>query len=235
MSAEIKKSIPCFIFARGGSKGLKDKNLRTVGGISLIDRAIDTALSSPSVGRVFVSTDSDVIAARSLERGAEVPFMRPASLSRDQTPEIEAWRHAIRWMINNEKMSSDVMLSLPPTAPLRSVEDVENSLGLFVENRPDLVICTTESQRSPYFNMMEERDGFLKLIKGGRRISRRQDTPLSFDITTVAYVVSMRYALTCESLFSGRVLGNIVPKERAIDIDDEIDLVIANALAQYEH
>lgn len=218
-----------FIFARGGSKGLPGKNIRSLAGKPLIAWSIDQANSISRVDRVIVSTDSEEIANVARQYGAEVPFMRPEELARDDSPEFLAWRHALSYLQETEGQLPDVMLSLPTTAPLRLSEDIENCLDVFERGESDVVVTVTDAHRSPYFNMLKEnQDGTMSLvIPPPVTLSRRQDTAPVYDMTTVAYAIDPKFALNNESIFSGRLRSVHVPLERAIDIDTLLDFRLA--------
>jgi bifunctional N-acetylglucosamine-1-phosphate-uridyltransferase/glucosamine-1-phosphate-acetyltransferase GlmU-like protein len=131
-----------FIFARGGSKGLPGKNIRPLCGKPLIAWSIEHALSVKRIARVLVSTDADEIAAVALQNGAEVPFMRPAELAGDNSPEWLAWRHALNYLRETTGELPDVMVSVPTTAPLRFPQDIENCLDEYEKGDADIVITT---------------------------------------------------------------------------------------------
>lgn len=217
-----------FIFARGGSKGVPGKNIKELGGIPLLAHGIRLARSMERVDRVFVSTDAEEIAEVAQRFGAEV-IARPAALATDTASEWMAWQHAINH-VRERGLDFDVFLSLPATSPLRNEQDVTNCLdGLDAE--ADVVITVTPSARSPYFNMIStDAQGLAHVVLGKAEFKRRQDVPPVYDITTVAYVARPDFILTHQGLFEGRVRPVTVPKERAVDIDDEIDFKLAFAL-----
>lgn len=218
-----------FIFARGGSKGLPGKNILPLGGIPLMAHGIRLAQTIQQVERVFVSTDNAEIAAVTRQYGAEV-IDRPPELATDTASEWLAWRHAINYVRETLKLNFDTFLSLPATSPLRNEHDVCSCLDALREN-VDVVITVTPSARSPYFNMVsEDNDGYSHVVLGDIKFERRQDVPKVYDVTTVAYVTRPDYVLTNGGLFEGRVKSIVVPKERAIDIDDEFDFRVAEAL-----
>lgn len=221
-----------FIFARGGSKGLPGKNTRLLGGKPLIAWAIEHAQAVPRIKRVIVSTDSQEIADVARAYGAEVPFMRPAELARDDSPEWLAWRHALNFVRETADALPDVMLSVPATAPLRQPIDIENCLDSFAQGGADMVITVTDAHRSPYFNMVKTNiDGTVGLvIPPFGAIARRQDAPIVYDIATVAYVVKPEFVMTHQAAFEGRVRAVHVPPERSIDIDTLLDFRIAECL-----
>jgi N-acylneuraminate cytidylyltransferase len=226
-------NIVAFIFARGGSKGVPHKNIRLLNGHPLISYAIRTGLTCPSVSRVVVSTDDEQIATVARDYDAEVPFMRPAELASDTASEWLAWQHAIQTVNALSDKPVDIFLSLPATAPLRAVEDVERCLNRLETGNVDLVFCVTEATRSPYFNMVTLReDGLARLVIPPPRgeVHRRQDTPAVYDMCTVAYAARPDYVLSASGLFDGRVAGVVVPVERALDIDTPWDFYLAELI-----
>jgi CMP-N-acetylneuraminic acid synthetase len=221
-----------FIFARGGSKGLPGKNIRPLAGKPLIAWSIEHARAVERIQRVIVSTDSVEIAAVARDFGADVPFMRPAELARDESPEWKAWRHALAFLEETEGALPDVMLSVPTTAPLRVSIDLENCLDEFAKGDADMVITVSDAHRNPWFNMVKENpDGTVGLvIQPALGITRRQDAPAVFDMATVAYVARPQFVMQHMGTFSGRVRAVKVPVERAIDIDTLFDFELAEFL-----
>jgi N-acylneuraminate cytidylyltransferase len=217
------------IFARGGSKGVPRKNVRLLAGRPLIAYAIETARASRWIARAVVSTDDEEIAAIAQQYGAEVPFMRPAELARDDSPEWLAWQHAIRAL---GKM--DIFVSIPPTSPLRAVEDVDACIQMLLEDTADAVITVCPAHRNPYFNMVTlDSAGYAHLmIQPDRPVHCRQDAPAAYDMTTVAYAARPEFVLRAQSLFEGKLKAVIVPAERALDIDTELDFKFAEFLLQ---
>jgi N-acylneuraminate cytidylyltransferase len=218
-----------FIFARGGSKGLPGKNIRPLVGKPLIAWSIEHARSVHRIERVIVSTESKEIADIARDFGAEVPFMRPMELARDDSPEWLAWRHALNYLIETEGFLPKVMVSVPTTAPLRSPIDINNCLDEYEKGDVDVVVTVTEAHRSPFFNMVKKNsDGTVGLvISPVSAVTRRQDAPTVYDMATVAYVIRPEFILSHESIFEGRVGMVEVPRERAIDIDTLMDFKMA--------
>ena len=216
------------IFARSGSKGMVKKNIQTFNGKPLISWTVELALQIRQINEVFVSTDSKEIAEIARAAGAIVPFIRPSELATDTSPEWHSWQHFIKFLADKDGKVPEVFLSLPPTSPLRSTIDVENCLQEFKKGRADFVVGITPSERNPYFNMVKKReDNQVDLvIHQGNKYSRRQDTPEVFDLTTVCYVGKPSTILTKNSIFEGKVVGVEIPRERAIDIDTELDFQI---------
>ena len=221
-----------FIFARGGSKGLPGKNIRSLGGKPLIAWSIEHARAIKRIGRVIISTDSEEIAEVGREYGAEVPFIRPAELARDDSPEWLAWRHALKYLLDTDGALPEAMVSVPTTAPLRLPLDIENCLDEYEKGDADMVITITNAHRSPYFNMVKARaDGTVELVIPPQSvIARRQDAPAVYDMATIAYVARPEFVMTRNATFDGRVRAVHVPTERAIDIDTLLDFQIAEGI-----
>ena len=244
------KKIICFIFARGGSKAIPGKNIlflksnhgyllisniRFLNGKPLIAYSIEIAKALPIIKEVILSTDSNEIAEVAKAYGANVPFMRPQELASDTAPELLAWKHAITYMLDNDLMTEeDVFLSLPPTAPLRNITDVNDVISkLASDEKLDLVVTGAKAHRHPAFNMLQKNDhGYLKCYDERGNFTRRQDTEPVFDMTTVAYAARAKYILKTDHLLDGNIGLVEVPKERALDIDDLSDLVLAEFYLQ---
>lgn len=221
-----------FVFARGGSKGLPGKNIRLLGGKPLMAWSIEHALAVKRIERIIVSTDSEEIAAVARQYGAEVPFIRPVELARDDSPEWLAWRHALNYLRETTGALPEVMISVPTTAPLRLPLDIENCLDEYEKGYADMVITVTDAHRSPYFNMVKTNaDGTVGLVNPPQSaIACRQDSPVVYDMTTVCYVANPEFVMSHNATFEGRVKAVQVPVERAIDIDTLLDFQIAESL-----
>jgi CMP-N-acetylneuraminic acid synthetase len=223
------------ICARGGSKGLPGKNIKPLGGIPLIGRSIQIAKQISRIDRIIVSTDSKEIAQVAIEYGAEVPFMRPAELAKDNSSEWSVWKHALDYLKKNDPKSLDGIVNLPVTAPLRSKIDIENCLDEYEKGCVDMVITVTKAHRSPFFNMVtNDNNGYSSLVIPGKNVFRRQDAPVVYDMTTVAYVVKPEHIQNNNNQFDGRVRSVEIPVERAIDIDTELDFLIAESFFSIE-
>lgn len=220
--------------ARGGSKGLPGKNIRPLAGQPLIARAIAQAKAIRRIARVIVSTDSEQIAAVARAAGADVPFLRPAELAQDNSPEWLVWRHALNYLKEQDGVYPDALIVVPATAPLRAVKDLEHCLDEFEKGDADVVITVTDAHRNPYFNMIKVLpDGTASIvITGDKSIIRRQDAPVVYDVTTVAYVVRPEFVMTRNGVFEGKVGYVHIPAERALDIDTPLDFKIAEYLVQ---
>ena len=219
-----------FIFARGGSKGVPEKNILPINGQPMLALGIQIAQQIQEVSSIFVSTDCPKIAKIAKANHAQI-IMRPHHLASDSAPEWLAWQHAIKY-VQSTHGNFDKFLSLPPTAPCRQLDDVRRCLDALT-SKVDIVLTITPSQRNPWFNMVTKNSGdFLKLVNGTETVKRRQDAPKCFDIATVAYVSRPEYIMNTNGLWEGQVRGVEVPNERAIDIDTPVDYAIARFISE---
>lgn len=220
------------IFARGGSKGVANKNLRVLGKMSLVERAVRQAIEVPGVLRVICSTDSSEIADVARQAGAEVPWLRPADLALDNSREWDSWVHLVKWL-NDSDVFPTYLVVVPTVAPLRTVDDLSNCLSLAQETSADVVMAVADSHKNPYFNMVtiDVDSGLVRLVnEPEQRIYNRQLAPAVYDVSTVAFVVKCSYLLTASSIYDGETRAIILPKSRCIDIDTEDDIRYAEFL-----
>ena len=229
-----KLDVVGFIFARGGSKGLPGKNIRPLHGKPLLGWAIEQAKSISRIRRVIVSTDCPEIAKVARNYGAEVPFLRPKNLSEDDSLEWNAWRHALEYLKNDESRLPDVMVSIPTTAPLRNISDIDRCIDEYEKGGADIIVTVTEANNNPWFNMVYYLDdGLVELVnKPSDKVSRRQDAPVVYNMTTVAYVANSNFVMEKDGHFSGKVRAVHIPIERAVDIDTLMDFEFASFLMQ---
>lgn len=227
-------SVYAFIFARGGSKGLPRKNIKVLAGKPLIVHSIEAAFLSPEIAKVFVSTDDAEIARISESAGAEI-ILRPNELASDTSSEWLSWVHAINY-VEAKYGEFTEFVSLPATSPLRSVDDINATLVKRREEEADICITVSESSRSPYFNMVVVApSGNVSLVlPPEEKVSRRQDAPVVYDITTVAYTARTQFIKEKRSIFDGKLCSVLIPKERAVDIDDIYDFIQAEAILSYK-
>jgi CMP-N,N'-diacetyllegionaminic acid synthase len=215
------------IGARGGSKGFRSKNIRDLAGRPLICYTIEQALKWGKAKHVIVSTDLDKIAYVSKKCGAEVPFMRPDMLATDTAAKLPAIRHAV---LESERIFGEkyeIIVDLDATAPIRTIEDLDNCLRIFINDRPDTLYSVVYAHKNPYFNMVEENDdgNYALSKKLGKTIVRRQDAPKVYSLNASIYFYNRDYLLneknnTC---LTDNSKIYIMDDIAGIDIDREID------------
>ena len=226
----LEKSIYAFVFARGGSKGLPGKNKLKIKNIPLLAHGINQAKQIKEIKGIFVSSECSDIGGIAVSYGAEW-IKRPPELATDFSPEWLSWQHAINY-VKNKKGSFKYFLSLPATAPLRSIEDIKKALNNLKED-VDIIVSMTKSKRSPWFNMVtKDKKGRIKIIMDETYFKRRQDAPLCYDLTTAFYFAKTEFILNANNIWEGKVLGVEIPEERGIDIDNSYDFNIAKFIAE---
>lgn len=222
--------VVCVIPARGGSKGVPRKNIKLLAGKPLIAYTIEQALESKYIDRTIVSTEDDEIANISRQFGAEVPFLRPEHLAGDQVATVDVLLHAINWLDEMELYSFDILVLLHTTTPLRAVEDIDACIEILKDTNADNIFSVTEAHRNPYFNMVEvDERGKVQLIKQGSFTSR-QSAPKVYDMNSSIYVWWKERFKKSVKIFMDNSRIYIMPKQRSVDIDDDIDFKIAEMI-----
>lgn len=219
--------ILCTICARGGSKGVKNKNIRPIAGIPLIAHTINQAKECGLFKHIVVSTDSDEIASTAQKYGAEVFFKRDSALASDTAGKLAVIRDALLKSQEYYKRKFDYIIDLDATSPLRLSSDINMAFKQFMRDDNDILITATPSRRSPYFNLIEEIDGKINLSKTlPNQILRRQDAPATYDMNASIYIWKSLVLLNNDTLFLPKTGLYVMPANRSIDIDDELDFMI---------
>ena len=218
-------SVLCTICARGGSKGVKNKNIKELNGKPLIVYTIEQAKASQLFEHIVVSTDSDEIANIAKQYGAEIFFKRSAEMASDTAGKLDVIRDAFVKSEEHYNKQYDYLIDLDATAPLRIVDDIINAFNQFKKNDNDNLITAMPSRRSPYFNLVEQdKDGKVYLSKKlDDVVIRRQDAPKSYDMNASIYIWKRDVILNENSIFLENTGLYVMPEERSIDIDTELD------------
>ena len=221
------------IGVRKGSKGVPGKNFREFLGKPLIDWSLDQLLEHGRVDHVVVSTDDERIYEHALARGCLDMGLRPPELASDTAAKWDVWQHALG-KAEEIKGPFDAFLDLDCTSPLRLPEDIDGALDAFFDKRPDMIMSCTEARKNPYFNLVEpDQSGYLHVSKplpGG--VVARQQAPVVWEHAASTYVVDPAYLKRAKGLFQGRVLPYLMPPERCLDIDSELDFRMVEVLMQ---
>ena len=221
----------CVIGARGGSKGVANKNIRPLLGKPSIAWTIEQALACPEIDRLVISTDSPAIAEVARAYGAEVPFMRPAELASDTAGKWEVWQHALAACEAHYGETIDLFVDMDCTSPLRDVNDISKAIAQFRASDVDAVFSVCEARKNPYFNMLEVVDGVQRICKQlPKPIVRRQDAPKVFEHVASIYVLSPDYLRCGTGLLSGRTHGYDIGTAKSPDIDSEFDFELVEYL-----
>ena len=215
----------CTICARGGSKGVKNKNLRILLGKPLIAHSILQAKASGLFECIAVSSDSVEILATAGKWGADCLIKRPDELATDQAAKLPVIRHCVTEAESIFGQTFDVVVDLDATSPLRIPEDIVGSVRLLEERGVSNVITGAHARRSPYFNMVElDEHGVARLSKQPNTpVFRRQDAPKCYDMNASVYVWRHDTLFSSSTIFNSDTLLYDMPEERSIDIDSELD------------
>lgn len=215
----------CTICARSGSTGVPGKNIKPILGKPLIGYTIEQAVESKLFDYIIVSTDSEEIADIARSFGAIAPFLRPPELANSTIAKWPAIRHAV---VECEKLFNlifDIIIDMDPTSPLRSIADIKNCVDVLEEGASN-VITAMPARRSPYFNLIEKssngRIGLSKEIDPP--VTCRQDSPKCFDMNASIYGWKRKYLFEHDiPIFLDETALYVMPEERSIDIDTELD------------
>ena len=215
----------CTICARGGSKGVKNKNIRELAGKPLIALSLQQARESRLFNLIAVSSDSAEILDVARNHGADLVIERPAELASDTAAKIPAIRHCVEQAEYFSEETFDVIVDLDATSPLRLLEDIQGAVDLLERNHVSNVITASPARRSPYFNLVElGNDEVVRLSKTMEApIVRRQDSPRCFDMNASIYVWIRAVLFESPTLFNADTRLFVMPEDRSIDIDSELD------------
>ena len=218
--------------ARSGSKSIPKKNIRSLAGKPLIAYTIETVQNCKMLNRTVVSTDDVEIADVAEKYGADIPFLRPKSLSLDDTPMVPVLQHAVSFIEKNEEVHVDVVVLLDPTSPFRRIEDIEACIQKIERENADSVVTVCEVEHNPYFVMMELDDDnkLVPLIQNDEIITRRQDAPDVYRLNASVYAIKRDILMNNNTIITNNTMAVIMPQELSAHIDHEIDFEFAEYL-----
>lgn len=215
--------------ARGGSKTIPGKNIKLLGGIPLIAYSIAAGLGAKQVSRVIVSTDDEEIAKVARSFGAEVPFMRPAELAGDGTPDLPVFKHALTWLKEKENYVPEVVMHLRPTSPFRPEGAVDNAIDLLLNNSgADCVRTVVSSAQNPYKMWRLGTGGYMKPLLDLPGVAEPYNAPrqgLPETYWQTGHIDAIRFAtiMEKETMSGSQILPLIIDPQYAVDIDTEHD------------
>ena len=228
-----KPRIVAVIPARSGSKGIPNKNIIDLSGKPLIAYTIEAALRSKSIHRLLTSTDDEKIAEIARLYGAEVPFIRPAELAKDDTSGLLVVQHAIRYIEENEDFKVDVVVILQPTSPLRLARHIDVTVEKLLRTGADSAVTVSPVRHHPSWCWYAEKDQLHPFSREGLSVSRRQDLPNIYGLNGAVYAVRRDVLFEQNSIFGRDVRGIIMPYEDSIDVDDYFDLFTAEMVLKH--
>ena len=215
--------------ARGGSKSVPGKNVRTLRGKPLIYYSIREAQRSSYLNRFVVSTEDKEIARIARGYGVEV-IERPYELAQDDIPSLLVYQHVIRYLEEVENFYPDIIVALQPTCPLRRAEDMDEAIKKFLEIGCDSVVSVCEIEHPPEWMYTLEGDRLKTVIKGGEKVTRRQDAAKVYRLNGAVYVTRRDVIMKENRVLGKNTRAYVMPPDRSIDIDTELDFKIAELL-----
>lgn len=219
-------NIIAIIPARGGSKGLPNKNIRLLIEHPLIAYSIKAATTSKYITRTIVSTDSPEIAQIAQTYGAEIPFIRPEAIAGDFSTDLEVFQHALNWLAEHENYRPDLVVQLRPTSPVRQVGIIDRCIQKLIDSTADSLRVVTESPITPYkmWTIEEENKPMTPLLQldsiDEPYNQPRQKLPKTYWQIGMLDVIRTNIITTQNSMSGKNILPHIVSNEFAVDIDD---------------
>ena len=222
----------CFIGARGGSKGVPNKNIRRMGDKPLIAHTIESALSSNLFSHTIVSTENEKIAKIAKKYGASIPFLRPKKLATDNASFNDVLLHGIN-QLKLLKICPEIIVIRDCTVPFITNKIIKNSIILLKKEKCDVVCSAYRQHHNPYFNMMEKKNnGFLKFSKKmPHKIKNRQEAPVVYQLNGL-FVIDVKKFLKHKTIVMPKILPYEIPAEMGLMIDTEFEFQIADMIAK---
>ncbi|MBO8157764.1 MAG: acylneuraminate cytidylyltransferase family protein [Bacillaceae bacterium] len=214
--------------ARGGSKGLKRKNLLPLNGIPLIEYTIKSALKCSEIHRVIVSTEDREIANVAIQSGAEVPFLRPHHLATDEATTIDVLVHVIQEMDKEDQFDNIVLLQ--PTSPLRNEKHISEALQLFQDKGRNPVVSVCEAFTHPNICKKISDGKLVNYVKYDKNLTRRQDFEAVYQLNGAIYITTRDMILYKNKLYDEIAYPYIMDKQFSVDIDDQLDFKLAEII-----
>lgn len=226
-------SVLAIIPARGGSKGVPRKNIKQVGGKSLLERAILAALDSGVVDHVLISTEDQEIANHARNAGAEVPFLRPVELATDETPTQPVIRHAVEAFESYSKTLVSVIVLTESTVPFRNAHHIKEAVQRYQRGDCKSVISVCPLERKPHNIFSKHENGLLeRFIKDPeQKFTRRQDMAHLCRLSSGVYVVGRDDFLSTDQLVIDPIAFTEMSTMESLNIDEELDLLLAEMVA----
>ena len=225
------KTVLCVVPARGGSKGIKLKNLRQICGFSLVEHVGHVLNSLPFIDRKMVSTDHEGIANHAEQVGIAAPFFRPHELSGDFVGDWDVLNHALSKVEKIDQVTYDIIVMLQPTSPLRKASHVKDAVELFFEGGYDAVwsVSLTDSKNHPMKQLLFDGDTLQYYASDGKHVKARQQLPPIYQRNGVVYVMSRDCILKHKNI-QGERCGALVLRDDFVSIDTEFDIRLAEFL-----
>jgi CMP-N-acetylneuraminic acid synthetase len=225
----MNKKILAIIPARGGSKGIKDKNIKPLNGKPLIYYSIHESLESNIIQEVMVNTDSEKIASISKKYGANIPFLRSKELATDEASSVDVIEDTLNYY-EQRNISFDYFILLQPTSPLRRREDIIRAFEILEQKNAKSIVSVCEAEHSPLLMNKLDNDLSMKDFLKKENDKRRQDFDKYYRLNGAIYISEVKNFLETKNFYGEGSYAYIMPNNRSVDIDNEIDLKLAEII-----
>ena len=220
--------------ARGGSKGVINKNIRKLNGLPLISHTINSLQKSNSLSRIIVSTDDDRIAKIAKSHNIEVPFMRPKNISGSKTTMKSVVKHALNFLEKKENYKPDLIMIFQPTTPYRPKKLIDETIKIFQTQNISSLITVSKTKFHPSITFELKNKLLLPVEKKFQNYTNRQSRKLYYQPTGALYAFWRKTLLNHNSIYGPRIYPKIITEpEFNIDIDDAFDFFISDMTGKY--
>lgn len=221
-----KQKVLGIIPARGGSKGLPRKNILPFANKPLIVQSINQANKSKYIDKLILSSEDQKIIDICKSYKIDIPFIRPKSLSQDETSGLDVVFHAVENM-----QGYDIVVLLQPTSPLRTFKDIDKCIEKLINRDVNACVSVVETSKSPYWMFeLNEHENFIPVVKNTPLVSIRQHLPRTFAINGAVYVAKIDWYKKTKEFINEETIAYIMPKQRSVDIDSKEDFLFAEYL-----
>lgn len=225
------QSVLAIIPARGGSKELPGKNIKSLAGKPLIAWTIEAAQQSQYIDRLILSSDDEEIIATAREYGCEAPFVRPAALATDDATSIDVVFHAL-----DNLPAHDIVILLQPTSPLRDHKDIDTALELMIHKHAESCVSVCQPEKSPYWMYhMDNQGKLVQLLNTEQNASQRQQLPPVYALNGAIYISTIERLRKHYRFVDSETVAYPMNKTHSIDIDDALDFQIASLIVKEKH
>ena len=221
-------NIYTIITARGGSKGIPRKNIKLLNGKPVIAYSIEPSISSDLIKNTYVTTEDIEISDVSKEYGAEI-IDRPSHLAEDNSTSVDVILHALDYLEKNNNLP-DFFVLLQPTSPLRSKEDIENSIDLFIKNECDALISVCKIDHTSMLSLTIENNFLKPNCNEDFLNTQRQELPDYYCPNGAIYITTPESLRKSKTFYPKKTIPYIMPKERSVDLDTEFDFKLTEFL-----
>ena len=226
------KNILGIVLARGSSKGIKNKNLLKLNGKTLIEISLENALKSKRLNKIIFSSDSQKL-IKIAKKKIKVKFKRPKSLALDSSSSYDVAKHAVKWLIKNEKWKADIVVILSPTTPFRKPKHIDKTIEMLINSKSNTAMTITDPSYPPYWMFKKRNNKFNFILPKGKKIYRRQDCPRVYQPAGMVYAIKSKYLFKLNTILPEKnTLCLYVNKNEAINIDNIIDYKLAKIIAK---